>query len=184
MVTPGDSWDFFHSKIFEPTSPKFFTNQSLEGIFQRAIGGPWRDRCGSSPSIVVLVYGLRAAVGASRGGDELRAVAITGLVSVLVSPISWIHHLVWIVPALAVVIGAGRDRRRVAIAFFVAALFVARLPYFGHDEVKTGLLAALAEGLLRLRLHRAARLPRPRGRHADARARRRVAASFATGSMR
>ena len=38
IVTPGDSWDFFHSKIFEPTSPSFFTNQSLEGIFQRAIG--------------------------------------------------------------------------------------------------------------------------------------------------
>ena len=38
----GDSWDFFHSKIFEPTSPSFFTNQSLEGMLQRAIAGPWR----------------------------------------------------------------------------------------------------------------------------------------------
>jgi alpha-1,2-mannosyltransferase len=93
--------------------------------------------------VVVLVYGLRAAVAASASGDELRAVAITGLVSVLVSPISWIHHLVWIVPVLAVIIGAGRDPKRVAIAFLVAALFVARLPYFGHDELQTGLLAAV-----------------------------------------
>jgi alpha-1,2-mannosyltransferase len=64
-------------------------------------------------------------------------------VSVLVSPISWIHHIVWVIPALAVIIGAGRDRRKLAIAFLVAALFVARLPYFGHDELKTGLVAAL-----------------------------------------
>ena len=144
VVVPGDSWDFFRSKIFQPTSPKYFTNQSLEGILQRAIGGPWRGFWVVAV-IVVIVYGLRAAVAASRGGDELRAVAIIGLVSVLVSPISWIHHLVWVIPAIAVIIGAGTDRRRVAIGFVVAAAFVARLPYFGHDEVKTGLLATLLQ---------------------------------------
>jgi alpha-1,2-mannosyltransferase len=142
VITPGDSWDFFHSKIFEPTSPKFFTNQSIEGILQRAIGGPWRVLW-IVAIVVALAYGLRAAVEAHRVGDELRAVTITGLVSVLVSPISWIHHLVWVVPALAVIIGVGRNWRRTAIAFLVAAFFVARLPYFGHDELKTGLLAAL-----------------------------------------
>jgi alpha-1,2-mannosyltransferase len=141
VVTPGDSWDFFHSKVFEPTSPTFFSNQSLEGILQRAIGGPWRVFW-LAAVVVVVVYGLRAAVEASRAGDELRAVAIVGLVGVLVSPISWIHHLVWVVPAIAVIVGAGRYRAQVALAFLVAALFVARLPYFGHDELKTGLLAA------------------------------------------
>jgi len=142
VVTPGDSWEFFHKKIFEPTSPSSFTNQSLEGVLQRAIGGPWRV-VWIAAVVVVLVYGLRAAVEAHRAGDELRAVAIVGLVSVLVSPISWIHHLVWVVPVIAVIIGTGRDRRRVALAFVVAAVFVARLPYFGHDEVRTGLLAAI-----------------------------------------
>jgi alpha-1,2-mannosyltransferase len=154
VVAPGDSWEFFHSKIFEPTSPKFFANQSLEGILQRAIGGPWRVFW-LAAVVVVLVYGLRAAVRAGRTGDELRAVAIIGLVSVLVSPISWIHHLVWVVPALAVLVGAGRDRRQVALGFLVAALFVARLPYFGHDELRTGMIAATLQdsyGLLCLAL--------------------------------
>jgi alpha-1,2-mannosyltransferase len=142
VITPGDSWSFFTSKIFEPTSPEFFTNQSLEGILQRAVGGPWRILW-LIAVVIVLVYGLRTAVAASRAGDELRAVAITGLVSVLVSPISWIHHLVWIIPVLAVIVGAGRNWRQVALAFLVAGIFVARLPYFGHDELKTGLIAAL-----------------------------------------
>jgi len=175
IVTPGDSWDFFHSKVFDSTTnPKFFTNQSLDGILQRAIGGPWRVFWVAAV-IVVVVYGLRAAVDASRAGNELRAVAIVGLVSVLVSPISWIHHLVWVVPALAVVIGAGRDRRRVALAFLLAALFVARLPYFGHDEVKTGLVAAVLKdsyGFLCLALL----VYLARGQ--------RVAARAVTGSMR
>jgi alpha-1,2-mannosyltransferase len=144
VLTPSDSWEFFHSKMFEPTSPRFFTNQSLEGILRRAIGGPWRAFWVVAV-IVVIIYGLRAAVEASRAGDELRAVAIVGLASVLVSPISWIHHLVWVIPALAVVIGSGRDRRKVALAFLLAALFVARLPYFGHDELKSGLTAAVLE---------------------------------------
>jgi alpha-1,2-mannosyltransferase len=141
IVAPGDSWDFFHSKMFDPTSPQFFSNQSIEGLLQRALPGAWRVLW-IVAIVAVLAYGLRAAVKASASGDELRAVAITGLVSVLVSPISWIHHVVWIVPAIAVILGAGRDPRRVVIAFLVAALFVARLPYFGHDELKTGLLAA------------------------------------------
>jgi alpha-1,2-mannosyltransferase len=142
IVAPGDSWEFFHSKMFDPTSPQFFSNQSIEGVLQRAVPGTWR-LIWIVAVVVVLVYGLRAAVAASAAGDELRAVAITGLVSVLVSPISWIHHVVWVVPVIAVILGAGRDPKRVAITFFVAALFVARLPYFGHDELKTGLLAAL-----------------------------------------
>jgi alpha-1,2-mannosyltransferase len=62
---------------------------------------------------------------------------------VLVSPISWIHHLVWVIPVLAVIVGAGRDRRQFAIAFVVAGLFVARLPYWGHDELGTGFFAAV-----------------------------------------
>ncbi len=165
IVTPGDSWDFFHSKMFQPTSPTFFTNQSLEGILQRAIGGPWRV-VWIVAVVAVLVYGLRAAVGASRAGDELRAVAITGLVSVLVSPISWIHHLVWVVPALAVIVGPGRDRKQVAIAFVFAALFVGRLPYFGHDELKTGFLAAVLQDsfgflCIALLVYLARRHPRP-----------------------
>jgi len=143
-VTPRDSWTFFTSKMFEPTSPTYFSNQSLEGMLQRAISGPWRVFW-LVAVVAVLFYGLRAAVRASQVGDEVRAVAITGLVSVLVSPISWIHHLVWVVPALAVVIGAGRDWRRVAIAFGFAALFIARVPYIGHEELGSGFVASLLE---------------------------------------
>jgi alpha-1,2-mannosyltransferase len=144
-IAPADSWRFWTDKMFEPTSPTFFSNQSLEGILERAIGGPWRLLWLASVAVVV-VFGLWRAVVASLAGDELRGVAITGLVGVLVSPISWIHHLVWIIPALAVIVGRGSDKRRIALGFVVAALFVARLPYVGHDTLHgKGALAALLE---------------------------------------
>jgi alpha-1,2-mannosyltransferase len=181
VVAPSDSWEFFRSRIFDPTSPEFFTNQSVEGVLYRAVPSAWRVLW-IIAVVVVLVYGLRAAVKASAAGDELRAVAITGLVSVLVSPISWIHHLVWIVPALAVILGAGRDPKRVAIAFLVAALFVARLPYFGHDELQTGLLAALLKDsytfvCVALLVYLARGIPAGDGRQPDT-------AGRATGSIR
>jgi alpha-1,2-mannosyltransferase len=143
VFAPGDSWKFFTNKMFSPTSPTFFSNQSLEGILQRAVGGPWRILW-LAAVVAVLVYGLTRAVAASKMGDELRGIALTGLVGALVSPMAWIHHLVWVIPALAVILGDGRDRKRTIIAFVIAALFVARIPYIGNDELHgTGFVANL-----------------------------------------
>jgi len=101
-------------------------------MLQRLAWGPW-------PSIllvavvVVTTAGMRAAIEAAKAGDELRGVAIIGLVSVLISPISWIHHLVCIVPVLAAIVADGRNVRRVLGACTVAVFFAARLPYIAHD---------------------------------------------------
>lgn len=144
VVTPSDSSTFWAHRVFEPTSPTFFSNQSLEGLLQRAIG-PWRLVW--LPAVAVVVaFGLWRAAVASHAGHELRAVALVGLTGVLISPISWIHHLVWIIPVVAVVVGDGSDRRRTALAFVIAALFIARVPYIGNDELHgTGLAAGLLE---------------------------------------
>jgi alpha-1,2-mannosyltransferase len=144
VVAPSDSWSFFTDRMFEPTSPEFFSNQSIQGVLQRT-PGPW-ELAWFPLAGVVLVYGLARAAAVSRAGDELRGIAITGLVGLLVSPISWIHHWVWIVPVVAVVLGRATDLRRVAAAFVVAAVFVARLPYVGNEELgSTGLGAWLLE---------------------------------------
>jgi len=36
------------------------------------------------------------------GGDELAGLTLAGLVGVLVSPVSWVHHIIWIFPAMVV----------------------------------------------------------------------------------
>ncbi len=170
VFAPSDSWTFFSNKMFEPTSPTYFSNQALEGLLQRAIG-PWR--LAWLPLVLFVAgFGLWRAAAVSKAGDELRGVAITGMVGVLVSPISWIHHLVWIVPVLAVIVGRGGDKRRVLAAFVIAALFVARLPYVGAAIARQRLPGGAARGLLRVVVRGTVRVPH--GRDSSRRAARSV----------
>src|SRR5205814_2294204 len=54
-------------------------------------------------------------VRARRGGDELTGVALTGVAGCLVSPVTRVHHMVWTLPALLLLLERGlvaRGRRR------------------------------------------------------------------------
>lgn len=102
-------------------------NQALRGMLVRT---GWPD----AVQVVVLVAAVVAllAVGlvrAARARDRVAAVAIVGCLSVAVSPIGWIHHLVWLVPAALVLAGDLRSRRRVLLAVGLVAMAAARLPW-------------------------------------------------------
>src|SRR5690606_20963241 len=60
-----------------------------------------------------LALGLSRAVAAHKEGDELAAFTLVGLTAAVVSPISWTHHLVFVLPAI-VVLGDAALRRRAA----------------------------------------------------------------------
>jgi alpha-1,2-mannosyltransferase len=65
-------------------------------------------------------------------GFEVRGVAIIGLVSVLVSPVSWIHHMAgWLPLAIGVLLGDGRNLRRILYAVVGTVFFILRLPWWG-----------------------------------------------------
>jgi hypothetical protein len=64
-------------------------------------------------SVAFAVVGLAVAAMRARCGDWLAATAVTGATELLVSPISWAHHWVWILPALVLLI---RDGHRIAAA--------------------------------------------------------------------
>jgi alpha-1,2-mannosyltransferase len=134
-VTPRDSWTFWTSRWFNDSrvgDNKYFSNQSINGMLQRALGsGPEVRVLWVLASGAVLVYGLRYAAAASRRGDELLGVALTATAGILVSPVSWIHHLVWLVPVLAVLLGDATDRQRAALVVGAAAVLALRLPYVG-----------------------------------------------------
>jgi alpha-1,2-mannosyltransferase len=131
VVLPGDSKSFWTSRVFDNSRVGdlgYVSNQSMNGMLERA----WSAHAHAlwiGLAVAVAVFGLRRAVLASRHGQELLGIALVALVGVLVSPVSWIHHLVWIVPVLAVLVGDATDRRRVVIAATAAALFTLRLPY-------------------------------------------------------
>jgi alpha-1,2-mannosyltransferase len=93
----------------------------------------------------VAWYGLRVAVRASRNGNELAAIAAVGLLAVLLSPVAWIHHLAWIAVVLAVIVGDGSNRRRVAIAVAVWAVFYLKIPWWGAGLYRDGVPLLLTQ---------------------------------------
>src|SRR5205814_1000618 len=63
--------------------------------------------------MLLLAVGLSRAKTAHAEGDELTAFTLVGLTANAICPISWSHHLVFLVPAL-VILGDTALRRRAA----------------------------------------------------------------------
>ncbi|KUO17811.1 glycosyltransferase 87 family protein [Streptomyces dysideae] len=86
----------------------YVSNQSLQGILAR-LGIPDRAVWAVAVLLVLGVWAVRSRRAAA-AGDWAAAFALTGLTACLVSPITWVHHLVWLLPSFAVLVRAGHPR--------------------------------------------------------------------------
>ncbi len=118
LVNPGAS-RLYWTRLFDDTkrvSAPYISNQSPYAAATRLLGGV--NHVGGWYILIPVILGAcglaTAAVLASRR-DWLGAAAVTGTTGLLVSPISWTHHWVWILPALAVLLRGG-SRARIAAA--------------------------------------------------------------------
>ena len=91
--------------------------------------------------------GLWRATRAHRAGAEVTAVALVGLTAVVVSPISWQHHAVWIVPAAAALIAWATTPKRAAVAILAVAVFLFPLDFWGQRLSSLGSSPLIAEVL-------------------------------------
>ena len=106
LVAPTETWKYFTSLMWETSRVGFLdttTNQSINGLLAR-LDAPFAP--GRLPwlllAAIVLVLGFWRARRAAMAGDELAGLTIAGLVGVLVSPVSWVHHIVWVFPAMVI----------------------------------------------------------------------------------
>jgi len=77
-------------------------NQSLYGLLGHlGLTGAVLTTCWLLCAALVGYFGSRAAIRSYRRADELGGVLVCALTALLVSPISWIHHWVWMTPLLA-----------------------------------------------------------------------------------
>jgi alpha-1,2-mannosyltransferase len=133
VVDPVASVRYWTSTLWQtgrvgpPADPN---DQSLLGLLARvAAPRPPSTALWAALAAVVLVAGLSRAARLQRRGDDLAGFVVTGLVGCLVSPISWVHHLYWVVPAVVVLLDAGTRTARVA-AVLVWAVFAGSLLWF------------------------------------------------------
>ncbi|GAA1018483.1 hypothetical protein GCM10009556_073530 [Acrocarpospora pleiomorpha] len=130
IVIPSDATDFWFSALLDSErlgANTATTNQSIRGMLLRLY---WPDTLTTILwlAAVALIgwYGFRAAYRAHRDGDTLTAVALTGLMAVLLSPVAWIHHLAWIIIVIAAL-----ATRRPLLAAGVWAYYVLPIPWWG-----------------------------------------------------
>jgi alpha-1,2-mannosyltransferase len=105
----------------------YVANQSLYGVIVRMMHSPGGARpYWIATAIVIGSCGLALAAWAHRRGQELTAIVTCAVTGLLISPVSWDHHWVWIDPLLVAVLApAWRYRSKVAWAgaFVLLALF-------------------------------------------------------------
>ncbi|MFF2060747.1 glycosyltransferase 87 family protein [Streptomyces sp. NPDC058200] len=130
LADPAASRTFWTDALWNTDrvgSLSYVSNQSLQGVLARL----QPDHPGRALWLVCVLavlalwaYRARAAV---RDGDDRAGFALTGLAACLVSPVTWVHHLVWLIPALVVLtdtaLRRGHRERRLPLAL-CAALYV------------------------------------------------------------
>jgi alpha-1,2-mannosyltransferase len=160
-------------RVGDPANP---SDQSLSGAVARLAGTVDPPRVWwLIAALAIGLAGLAVAVWAHRRGYRLAGLLCCAFTGLLVSPFSWTHHWVWVVPLLVWLI-ATAWRRRVAARWVLAAgaatVFSAlvTLPWPGHPAdagrmVASDLYVLAALGVLAAT---AVTLTRGRGLSADA----------------
>ena len=112
-LVPRASLDFWgrlaHGDTGLGGSIIYYTNQSVMADIVRVLGlGTGAAVFGLAASAVVALLGVWAAVQWHRLGQVGLAVNLCGVAGLLASPVSWLHHFVWVVPLGVSLALAGR----------------------------------------------------------------------------
>lgn len=103
IILPHESLDFWTRLAQGDTglghSLIYYTNQSVYADVVRAFRlAPTGSALGLLGCAVVVALGVWAAAVWHRAGEIRFAIALCGVASLLASPVSWLHHFVWVVP--------------------------------------------------------------------------------------
>ena len=98
LIAPDASRVFWTDALWDTGRvgrAEYVSNQSLRGVFARlAAPTPWWVVA----VLLVLAYWIWWV--RTRRPDDAAGFAVTGMVACLISPVTWVHHLVWLIPGL------------------------------------------------------------------------------------
>lgn len=148
LVAPGETWKFFTSLVFSDRTGYVgaTANQSINGLLARfAYPGPPSHLLWLTAVAVVVFVAVKRIRTALARHDRLGAITLTGLVGALISPVSWTHHFVWVIPAVVIV---GARLLRTAQQMLVAPPAGGAAAVWAQLRPVTGSIALALSGLL------------------------------------
>jgi alpha-1,2-mannosyltransferase len=104
LLAPSASHDYWTQYIFEPRRAGallYSSDQNLASALERFHHAPISPITLDVTTLAVGVVGLVLSVLIHRHRSPLFGLLVCAATGLLISPITWTHHLVWIVPALA-----------------------------------------------------------------------------------
>ncbi|MBU2669419.1 DUF2029 domain-containing protein [Actinoplanes bogorensis] len=157
VALPRDSWRFWTGEGFDVSRLGYVTglgNQSLNGALMRLGAAP-----GVRETLVLIVGGVIVLLALRRAArlkdNPLAATVVVGAASIVLSPVSWTHHQVWLVLAaflpvrpvariviLAVMILPLVGETRLLLAVVVAAMLPIQAGEGRWDGIRTPATAA------------------------------------------
>jgi alpha-1,2-mannosyltransferase len=101
LVLPADSWRYWTTEVRDVNRLGFIDsvgNQSLNGALLRlGLDSPVRQGLVLLLGGVVVLIALHRARKVADAGDWLAATVVVGAAGVVLSPVSWTHHQIWLV---------------------------------------------------------------------------------------
>ncbi len=132
VVAFGDSHRYWTHLVFDTERIGYtagYKNQSLRGTLLHLLPPPGRSYLLIVAAAMIAIVGLSRARAATTGGHHIAGATIAGLTGLLVSPVSWIHAAVWIVPAIGILVSGGAKPVRLWSAAAITLALIAGLPY-------------------------------------------------------
>jgi alpha-1,2-mannosyltransferase len=142
-LDPAASWDYWTKYVTDGSrvgNPYFILDQSLQGTLDRLAHRQVSTALVYGLGAVGLVAGIALARWAWRDSSPFLGILVAATTGLIVSPITWEHHLVWAVPVL-VWLACAPDRPPVGWLWAVGAGAVLwwaplqHVPSAGTDEL-------------------------------------------------
>jgi alpha-1,2-mannosyltransferase len=127
LAAPGSSLTYWLRDIFKTSRAGgllYISNQNLDSVVQRFHHGLVPAALVWPAAAAVGLAGIALAAVAYRRSSPLLGLLVCEATALVVSPITWVHHLVWVAPAIVwLAFADDRPAHGGALAFGTAVLF-------------------------------------------------------------
>jgi len=127
LIAPHSSELYWTRDVFDSRRSgnlMYISDQNAHSALQRILGAPPSPLLAGALTLALAAAGLAVATWAYRASSPMLGILLCATTGLMVSPITWSHHYVWVLPVIGwLALGADRPRGGLWWALGVAILF-------------------------------------------------------------